>query len=104
MTEGQHVGPELVLTGEPNLTATAALAEPAIQKAKFDDLARIMLAFLLVGLLIFVIIVTTLYVVTTPKEEPTIESYLKIVLSPIIGIVGTVVGFYFGARSAAPNS
>jgi hypothetical protein len=94
----------LDLTREPNLATTTALLEPSIQSIKFDDLARILLAFVLVGLLAFIIIITSIYAVTMPKDEPTIESYLKIVLSPIIGIVGSVVGFYFGARSASKGS
>ena len=77
------------------------LGAPTLQKNKWDDVARVTLAFILVGLLAFVVILTCIYAVTgNAKEEATIESYLKIVLSPIIGIVGSVVGFYFGAKSS----
>jgi hypothetical protein len=103
LTNDANNGP-LDLTGEPNLATSTALPAPSIQSVRIDDLARILLAFVLVGLLAFVIIITAIYAVANPKLEPTIESYLKIVLSPIIGIVGSVVGFYFGARSASRGS
>jgi hypothetical protein len=104
--------PPLDLTGEPDLSslsvlsagaasgAIAPLGAPSLKKDRWDDAARVILAFVLVGLLAFVVILTTIYAVTgNAKQEATIESYLKIVLSPIIGIVGSVVGFYFGAKS-----
>lgn len=97
-------GGSLDLTGQPNLAASPALPKPKVQKVKVDDWARILLAFVLVGLLAFVVVLTAVYAVGTPSKEAAIESYLKIVLSPIIGIVGSVVGFYFGARSADSNS
>jgi hypothetical protein len=82
-------------------SGVSAIGAPTLQKNKWDDAARVILAFILVGLLAFVVILTCIYAVTgNAKQEATIESYLKIVLSPIIGIVGSVVGFYFGAKSS----
>jgi hypothetical protein len=108
--------PSLDLTGEPDLSSlsvlsagaasggTGQLGAPSLEKNRWDDAARVILAFVLVGLLAFVVILTTIYAVTgNAKEEATIESYLKIVLSPIIGIVGSVVGFYFGAKSQSKS-
>lgn len=102
--------PSLDLTGEPDLSSLSVLSAGAasggvtlgasLKKDRWDDAARVILAFVLVGLLAFVVILTTIYAVTgNAKEEATIESYLKIVLAPIVGIVGSVVGFYFGAKS-----
>jgi hypothetical protein len=104
--------PALDLTGEPDLSSLsvlsagaatgtmAPLGAPSLKKNRWDDAARVVLAFVLVGLLAFVVILTSIYAVTgSATREATIESYLKIVLSPIIGIVGSVVGFYFGAKS-----
>jgi len=80
---------------------SSSLGAPTLQKDRWDDAARVILAFILVGLLAFVVILTCIYAVSgNAKQEATIESYLKIVLSPIIGIVGSVVGFYFGAKSS----
>jgi len=107
--------PPLDLTSEPDLSSLSVLSAgagsgaispfaPSLKKNRWDDAARVILAFVLVGLLAFVVILTTIYAVTgNAKQEATIESYLKIVLSPIIGIVGSVVGFYFGAKSQSSN-
>jgi hypothetical protein len=105
-------GPELDLSSEPDLSPLSVistglasqnappLGAPRLKKNRWDDAARVILAFILVGLLAFVVIATTISAVTgTKSQEAVIESYLKIVLSPIIGIVGSVVGFYFGAKS-----
>jgi hypothetical protein len=110
-----NANPDWDITNEPDLSSLSVfssgvaaassggstLGVPVLTQSRWwDDAARVILAFILVGLLAFVIIVTTIYAVgATAKQEATIESYLKIVLSPIIGIVGSVVGFYFGAKS-----
>jgi hypothetical protein len=109
-------GDPIDLTNEPDLSSLsvlgtgvaasggtgAALGAPTFAQSRWwDDAARVILAFILVGLLAFVVILTSIYAVSaSAKQEATIESYLKIVLSPIIGIVGSVVGFYFGAKSS----
>jgi hypothetical protein len=104
---------ELDITAEPDLSSPGSmgsvlgsadgppLGAPALKKTnRWDDAARVGLAFILVGLLAFVVIVTTIAVVTgKASQETTVDAYLKVVLSPIIGIVGSVVGFYFGAKS-----
>jgi hypothetical protein len=101
----------LDLTKEPDLSSLNALTAgaaagvlpatgPSLKKNRWDDAARVVLAFMLVGLLSFVVILTAVDAVSgNTNNEATIESYLKVVLSPIIGLVGSVVGFYFGAKS-----
>jgi hypothetical protein len=44
------------------------------------------------------------FVVNYPAKEKAIEAFLQLVFTPIVGLVGSVVGFYFGARSASGNS
>jgi hypothetical protein len=86
--------------------ATGGGGGPSLTPKKWpwDDAARVGIAFLLVGLLVAVVLITTISAVSgSSSQNATIENYLKIVLSPIIGIVGSVVGFYFGAKSQSPG-
>lgn len=62
-----------------------------------------MRSHLAIGLLLILAILTFgtgAYVVTNPAEEPAIESFMKLVFTPIVGLVGSVIGFYFGANAA----
>jgi hypothetical protein len=69
----------------------------------FTDWARISLA----GALLLTLAVLTLgsawVVAAYPSKESAIVDFLKFVYTPIVGLVGSVVGFYFGSRAAAGN-
>jgi hypothetical protein len=84
-------------SASPKVTVTQALAPESRQ---LEDYTRIALAGALVGLLAVVTLVPGFYIATYPSKEAAIESFLKLVFTPIVGLVGSVVGFYFGARTA----
>jgi hypothetical protein len=69
-------------------------------KATFTDWARISLAGALIGILAVVTVGTGWFVAVYPSKEPAIESFLKLVFTPLIGLVGSIVGFYFGSHTA----
>lgn len=68
------------------------------------DRARVTLAGGLLGLLIILTLGTGWYVANYPGKERAIEAFLKLVFTPVIGLVGSVVGFYFGSRAATNSS
>jgi hypothetical protein len=83
---------------EPSAPARP-LSYPAFSAARTVAVTRIWLAGSLVGVLAVLTLGTAWFVVRDPKTEPAIEAFLKLVFTPIIGLVGSVVGFYFGAQS-----
>ena len=98
-------GADIDLTGEPNIiTRTPKLDTSVVQKTTTTDMARIGLSLLLVGILAFVVVVSMVAVWTNSKNEAAIEALLKVILSPIIGLVGSVVGFYFGAKASGSSA
>lgn len=80
------------------------LAPPLTDKPTLIDWTRLVLAGGLVALLIVLTIGAGVYVATYPSKEPAVESFLKLVFTPIVGLVGSVVGFYFGAHSGTKSS
>jgi hypothetical protein len=96
---------ELDLRQEPNIiTETLKLDTSAVAKTTSTDIARIGLSIFLVGILAVVVIVSVFAVSANGKNEAAIEALLKVILSPIIGLVGSVVGFYFGAKASGGSS
>lgn len=96
---------DLNLTALPDqvaapLTPVGAVVGPA-EKPTFTDWARISLAGSLIAILAVLTLGTAWFVAVYPSKEPAIESFLKLVFTPIIGLVGSVIGFYFGSRAAA---
>ena len=47
------------------------------------------------AILAILILGTGWFVVAYPKKEPAVESFLKLVFTPVVGLVGSVIGFYF---------
>lgn len=70
-------------------------------KPTITDWARIALAGSLIGILAILTIGTGWFVAAYPSKEAAIESFLKLVFTPIIGLVGSVIGFYFGSHATA---
>lgn len=67
------------------------------------DWTRVALAGSLVGLLAVLALGAGWFAVSYPSREPTIESFLKLVFTPVVGLVGSVVGFYFGSRTTGSS-
>lgn len=76
---------------EQSLGATATLA----------DWTRLALAGGLLVILAVLTLGTGWFVVNYPTKEKAIQAFLQLVFTPILGLVGSVVGFYFGSRTAA---
>jgi hypothetical protein len=95
------------LTKEPGqvaapLTSVDASTGPS-EKPTITDWARITLAGSLVGILAILTLGTGWFVAVYPGKETAIESFLKLVFTPLIGLVGSVIGFYFGSRATASS-
>jgi hypothetical protein len=89
----------LDLTEQEPSAPARPLSYPAFSAARTVTVTRIWLAGSLVGVLAVLTLGTAWFVVRDPKAEPAVEAFLKLVFTPIIGLVGSVVGFYFGAQS-----
>jgi hypothetical protein len=66
--------------------------------------ARTRIAYIIVGSLAFIVLATfaTIWLHAEIKSADDIVKIVQAVLSPVAGIVGAVMGFYFGARQAQP--
>lgn len=65
------------------------------------DWTRLALAGGLLGILAVLTLGSGWFVANYPGKEMAIEAFLKLVFTPLLGLVGSVVGFYFGSRTTA---
>jgi len=72
--------------------------------ARSQEFVRSVLALSLVALLAGIIIVSFALVALKSVAVADMDTIMKIVFAPVIGLVGSVVGFYFGAEVASRNS
>jgi Asp/Glu/hydantoin racemase len=94
--------PEVV--DERNLAArepTASTDTTPVTPKHIHTLAdtREWLAYALLLLLAILTIGAGVAVILAPQEEPAIDELLKFIYTPVVGLVSSVVGFYFGAQS-----
>jgi uncharacterized RDD family membrane protein YckC len=81
------------------------------------DTARVRLAYILTGLLVGIVALSFLILIIVVYNPPpgttagatspaitALDSLLKLVFAPVIGLVGSVLGFYFGGRTAKEAS
>ena len=91
---GQTISLEKVASSETPLS---------VEIARIRESSRSKISFLIVGSLPFIIISSfislwVLWCFSSPKVED-LRSVLELIISPVIGIVGAVTGFYFGEKS-----
>ena len=67
---------------------------------KLDEWTRWGLAWGLLLILGLLVLGAGLFVATDPSSEKAIESFLKLVFAPLVGLVGSVIGFYFGVHKS----
>jgi hypothetical protein len=94
-------------TDEP----ATAIARPVISSTQtvgpgkpIEDLTRLGLAGGLLLILAILVIGTGWVVANYPGKEKAIEAFLKLTFTPVVGLVGSVVGFYFGSRTGSNGS
>jgi hypothetical protein len=96
------------LTAQPDQVAAPLASVGEIigpsTKPTITDWARISLAGALLGILAILTLGTGWFVAVYPSKETAIESFLKLVFTPLIGLVGSVIGFYFGSRAAGGSN
>jgi hypothetical protein len=90
------------LTKEKNAVARpiTPLSQSLGTAATLADWTRLALAGGLLAILGVLTLGTGWFVANYPDKEKAIEAFLQLVFTPLIGLVGSVVGFYFGTRSS----
>jgi hypothetical protein len=69
--------------------------------ARSRERMRSFLAAGLVGLLAFITLIPFVLLVTGSVPIAELDTLMKIVFAPVVALVGSVVGFYFGAEVAS---
>jgi hypothetical protein len=64
--------------------------------AESQERTRVLLALSVMALLLFVVLGIFIYI-STNEDHESAELMLTGILTPIIGVSGTVLGFYFGS-------
>lgn len=75
------------------------LPQPELKSFKLEGWARTAIA----GLLVILLIVTELMILLAVRGSVTVDSLDTVtasLLTPVVGLVGTVLGFCFGSRQA----
>ncbi len=60
--------------------------------------ARALIAFSLIGLLALIITLSIIMLWIHPDRDKVVQSWLTLIFGPLVALVGTATGFYFGAR------
>ena len=83
---------------EPNVSAIPPTVP--YDPAKDREQVRSQIAYLLIWLLIGAVCVLVISVFSKTVGIGDLDKFSAAVLTPIIGLVGTVIGFYFGKEGA----
>lgn len=89
----------LDLTGDPPSSTGPAIQEKAYNPEPARERVRGAIAIALIGLLIGLITVLFISVLAKVVLVADLDKIAATILTPIMGIVGTVLGFYYGAKS-----
>jgi len=89
---------ELDLTKEPQVSpGLSNISTAPFDKGRFQEYCRILLAGALVGcVFVEILFMFVLFLVGRPIQE--IKDLGEMIFVPIVGLVGAVVGFYFGVE------
>ena len=93
---------------------TAAAVEPNYDPAPAQERARAIIAYILLAVLVLVAIVMLIAAIVLARDcyaskncanakdaLAILTNAVGLVFTPIIGLVGSVIGFYFGAKSVS---
>jgi hypothetical protein len=95
----------------PDNTADATAEAATLEKQR--EATRRRIAYILVGTLVIVILATFVYInwVSTRAGNLTMETLTSMIqtigttlLAPLVGLIGAVVGFYFGGQTAVQGA
>ena len=91
--------PALNIEASPMTGAVFHPAEVPHELEKRREYLRGWLAIVLVSLLCLMVLTPFLFLTRNAEDSNAALEILKIVLSPVAGLVGAVTGFYFGEKS-----
>lgn len=81
----------------PLLTTTSVPYDPSEDRERKRGQTALSLVGLLAGIAVFSLIFAM--VAATKEREDALKAVLELLFGPIVGLVGAVTGFYFGAKS-----
>jgi hypothetical protein len=94
---------ELDLTQEPADPASPQGLAPPDTKPydpeRDREAVRGRIALLLIWILAGIIVASFLTVWGSPDKFPTVKSLLELIIAPVVALVGSATGFYFGGKS-----
>jgi hypothetical protein len=111
----KNIGGHTAGVATPQVKSAAAV-EPNYDPAPAQEKARAIIAYILLAVLVLVAIVMLIaalvlaqacYASTDCKNAKdalaVLTNAVGLVFTPIVGLVGSVIGFYFGAKSASKS-
>ena len=78
--------------------------QPFVGILEPQENTRAIIAFALIGLLTVLVISAVVGVFLAAISLERLTHVFGLVFGPVVGLVGTVVGFYFGAKTAATGA
>jgi hypothetical protein len=99
MSGATGTSPPLDLTGERPSGAEPSIREQAYNPEPAREKVRGAIAIALIALLIGLITVLFICVLAGVVLIADLDKIAATILTPIMGIVGTVLGFYYGTKS-----
>ena len=83
---------------------TVAEIQPYVNVLVSQETTRSWIAFLLIGLLAVMVIAAIAGIFVGSVNLQRVTQVFGLTFGPIVGLVGTVVGFYFGAKTASEGT
>ena len=88
---------ELDLTQDPVSPGLATVGDKPFDPSKDREQVRGKIALILTWCLVGIVAVSLILILTRVSIDK-IKDTLELILSPIVGLVGAVTGFYFGEK------
>jgi hypothetical protein len=98
---------------DPVVDLDAGQPAPSTESIEFDlkpydpdpvrDKLRGLIALILLGHVAFIVSISTILLWAKPWHWPLLKDYLSVVFAPLMTLLGTVIGYYFGVASTSVN-
>jgi hypothetical protein len=95
---------ELDISNEPESLQENLIATKAYDSRPHEDTARRRIAYILLGILGFTILVAIGTIIIKPDRlEPPLKRY-QLIFTPLIALVSAATGFYYGTKTSQKSA